>query len=141
MTQAPGAGKDLPLMQIGDVAGRTGLSLRTIRHYEEVGLLPETQRTQGGFRLYTEEAVQRLLLIMHMKPLDFTLEEMREMIEIRDELAAPGLVDGRHAELLTQLASYARLVDAKLAKLQKKVSNAQIFAAELRDQIGASAAG
>ena len=41
------------LLQIGDVADRTGLSLRTIRHYEEVGLLPEPRRSPGGFRLYS----------------------------------------------------------------------------------------
>ncbi len=43
------------LMQIGDVAERTGLSLCTIRHYEDVGLSLEAQRSAGGFRLYTED--------------------------------------------------------------------------------------
>ena len=46
-------------MQIGEVAERTGLSLRTIRYYEEVGLAVPSARSQGGFRLYTEPDVGR----------------------------------------------------------------------------------
>jgi DNA-binding transcriptional MerR regulator len=86
-------------MQIGDVAERTGLSLRTIRHYEEVGLLPEAQRSAGGFRLYTDDAVARLLLIKRMKPLDFSLDEMRDLIEVRDRLASPRLSAKTRASL------------------------------------------
>jgi DNA-binding transcriptional MerR regulator len=59
-------------MQIGEVAERTALSLRTIRYYEEVGLVPPSARTQGGFRLYTEADVERLLLVKRMKPLEFS---------------------------------------------------------------------
>ena len=93
---------------------RTGLSLRTIRHYEEVGLLPEAQRSQGGFRLYGEEAVQRLLVIKQMKPLEFTLEEMRDLLEVLDRLAAPRLSPRTRAGLLDRLAAYGDLVEHKL---------------------------
>jgi MerR family copper efflux transcriptional regulator len=68
-------------MQIGEVAARTSLSLRTIRYYEEVGLAPPSARTTGGFRLYTEGDVQRLELIKQMKPLDFSLEQMRDLLK------------------------------------------------------------
>ena len=119
-------------MQIGDVAEIVGLSLRTIRHYEEVGLLPEAQRSQGGFRLYSDDAVQRLMLIKQMKPLDFTLEEMRDMLDIRERLSRPRLSAKTRASLISQLAVYQTLVDTKLAELRQKVSNAQAFAAELR---------
>ena len=119
-------------MQIGDVAEIVGLSLRTIRHYEEVGLLPEAQRSQGGFRLYSDDAVQRLMLIKQMKPLDFTLEEMRDMLDIRERLSRPRLSAKTRASLISQLAVYQTLVDTKLAELRQKVNNAQAFAAELR---------
>ena len=69
-------------MHIGELAERTGLSLRTIRHYDDVGLLPATARTDGGFRLYTEADHERLLAIMAMKPLGFSLEEMAEMLSL-----------------------------------------------------------
>ncbi len=78
-----------PTMHIGELAERTGLSLRTIRHYDEVDLLRPSGRTEGGFRLYTETDLERLLLIRRMKPLGFTLEEMREMLTIVDALEAP----------------------------------------------------
>lgn len=123
------------LMQIGDVAERTGLSLRTIRHYEDVGLLPEAQRSPGGFRLYGEAAVSRLLLIKQMKPLDFSLEEMRDLIEVRDRLAAPRLSARTRASLLERLATYQSLVEHKLATLREKVDNAQGFADQLRDEL------
>ena len=71
-------------MQIGEVAERIGLSLRTIRHYEEVGLAVPSARSEGGFRLYAESDVERLRVIMQMKPLGFSLEEMRELLELLD---------------------------------------------------------
>jgi MerR family transcriptional regulator, copper efflux regulator len=74
------------LKLIGEVADRLGLSLRTIRHYDEVGLVVPSGRTAGGFRLYTDEDVERLALIKRMKPLGFSLDEMRDLLEIRDSL-------------------------------------------------------
>lgn len=68
-------------MQIGQVAGRTELSIKTIRHYDEVGLVTPSERSAGGFRLYTEADVQRLLVIRRMKPLGFTLEEMKQLLD------------------------------------------------------------
>ncbi len=73
-------------MHIGQLAERTGLSLRTIRHYDDVGILPPTSRTDGGFRVYTEDDADRLLLIRRMKPLGFTLEEMQGLLEVTDRL-------------------------------------------------------
>ena len=67
-------------MQIGEIAQRTDLSLRTLRHYDEVGLLQPSGRSDGGFRLYTEEDLDKLLVIRRMKPLGFTLEEMVEVM-------------------------------------------------------------
>jgi len=63
-------------MHIGEVASRTELSLRTLRHYDEIGLLRPSGRTDGGFRLYTEADVEKILVIRSMKPLGFTLDEM-----------------------------------------------------------------
>ena len=69
-------------MHIGELAERTGLSLRTIRHYDDVGLLPAAARTDGGFRLYTEADCDRLMVIKTMKPLGFSLEEMAEILSL-----------------------------------------------------------
>ncbi|ADX74220.1 putative transcriptional regulator [Pseudarthrobacter phenanthrenivorans Sphe3] len=69
-------------MHIGELAERTGLSLRTIRHYDDVGLLPATARTEGGFRVYSQDDVERLMVIKQLKPLGFSLEEMAEILEL-----------------------------------------------------------
>ncbi|MGX1808469.1 MerR family transcriptional regulator [Nocardia sp. NPDC055321] len=66
------------------MAERTELSLKTIRHYDDVGLVQPSARSTGGFRLYTAADVDRLLLIRRMKPLGFTLEEMRRLLEATD---------------------------------------------------------
>ncbi len=75
------AGEGRGLMHIGVVAERTELSIRTLRHYDEVGLVPPSARSEGGFRLYTEADVDRLNTIRRMKPLGFTLEEMRQLLD------------------------------------------------------------
>lgn len=74
------------LLKIGEVAERAGLSLRTIRYYEEMELVVPETRTDGGFRLYTEDHLNRLALVRRMKPLGFTLQEMRELLEARESL-------------------------------------------------------
>jgi MerR family transcriptional regulator, copper efflux regulator len=72
---------------IGEVADRVGLSLRTLRHWEDMGLVTPTGRSEGGFRLYGEEDVQRVLLARALKPADFSLEELHEVLRLRDHLA------------------------------------------------------
>lgn len=122
------------LMRIGEVAERTGLSLRTIRHYEEVGLLPESERSPGGFRLYGEAAVQRLLLVKQMKPLDFSLDEMRDLIEVRDRLASPRLSERTRTQLLERLRTYRSLVEHKLDTLEQRVQTARAFHDQLTSE-------
>ena len=73
-------------MHIGELAERSGLSLRTLRHYDEIGLVSASGRTDGGFRLYTEEDFDRLILIRRMKPLGFSLDQMSELLQVIDAL-------------------------------------------------------
>lgn len=76
-------------MQIGQVATRTELSITTVRHYDEVGLVTPSARSAGGFRLYTDADVERLLVIRRMKPLGFTLADMKELLDSLDVLHDP----------------------------------------------------
>jgi MerR family copper efflux transcriptional regulator len=78
------------LMQIGEIAERTDMSLRTLRHYDEIGLLVPSARSEGGYRLYTEEDLARLLVIRRMKPLGYTLDDMQTVMAL---LRADGEVD------------------------------------------------
>ncbi|OEV04853.1 MerR family transcriptional regulator [Streptomyces oceani] len=123
-------------MQIGEVAERTGLSLRTIRHYEEVGLVIPSARSKGGFRLYTETDVERLMVIRRMKPLDFSLEEMRDLLEITDRLGAPSERSADDlARLRERLESYRKVADARCETLRAQLMAAEDFAATLRRRL------
>ena len=90
--------------QIGHVASRVGLSLRTVRYYGEVRLAEPSGRTEGGFRLYTEEDIARLQLIKQLKPLEFSLEELRELLAARDDLGRGDLQQASHRALSERLA-------------------------------------
>ncbi|MBT2420723.1 MerR family transcriptional regulator [Streptomyces sp. ISL-22] len=124
-------------MQIGEVAERTGLSLRTIRHYEEVDLVIPSARSKGGFRLYTESDVERLMVIRRMKPLDFSLEEMRDLLDITDRLAATDDPPaGEELERLRErLDSYRKVADARCETLRARLEMAEDFAATLRRRL------
>src|SRR5436853_7599497 len=74
-------------MQIGEVAERTGLTQRTLRYYESIGLLAPATRMEGGFRLYTEEDIRRLDQIVQLKRLlGFSLAEIRQIVEADETL-------------------------------------------------------
>ncbi|HEU4515447.1 MAG TPA: MerR family transcriptional regulator [Nocardioidaceae bacterium] len=121
-------------MQIGEVAEQTGLSLRTIRYYEEVGLVTPSARTSGGFRLYSETDLARLRLVRRMKPLEFSLEEMRRVLGVLDGLEAD--TDGAERDgLVDQLTGYRQAADARVGALREQLEVAEGFAADLRREI------
>jgi DNA-binding transcriptional MerR regulator len=71
---------------IEQVAARTGLTKRTLRYYEEVGLLPPTDRTEGNYRRYSEDDVARLERIKNLRELlGFSLADIRKLLEADDE--------------------------------------------------------
>ncbi len=67
--------------KVGELSKLTGLTIRTLHHYDEIGLLRPTFRTDTGHRLYTEEDIIKLQQIMSMKELDFSLEEIKDAFE------------------------------------------------------------
>ena len=122
-------------MQIGEVAEQTGLSLRTIRYYEEVGLVTPSARSAGGFRLYSETDVARLRLIRRMKPLEFALEEMKDALEALDGLEDPTTTGADREALLDRLKMYREAADARVKALAEQLAVAEGFAADLRREI------
>lgn len=123
------------LLQIGQVAERTGLSLRTIRFYEEHGLVRPTTRTGGGFRLYAEDDVARLEVVKRMKPLGFTVEEMRELLTLLADLAAaPG-----NAALAARLRTFHDAAGIRVRSLRAQLSVAEGFADTLAAHLESSA--
>lgn len=121
-------------MQIGEVAARTELSLRTIRHYEETGLVVPSARSQGGFRLYTETDVARLTVIRRMKPLGFTLDEMRDLLQATDRLdSAVELSRPEREALVATVRGFHALARERVADLRTQLARAEDFAATLAD--------
>ena len=74
------------LFTIDQVSARTGLTKRTLRYYEEVGLLPPMGRTEGNYRRYNEEDIQRLERIKRLRDLlGFSLADIRKLLHVEDE--------------------------------------------------------
>lgn len=117
--------------QIGEVADAIGLSLRTIRHWDEVGVAPPSGRSAGGFRLYTDADINRLRLAKALKPLDLTLDEMRDLLDTRDRLADPNTPAADRQRLRQRLATYARLATDRCAILQEQITSVQQVARTL----------
>ncbi len=112
-------------MHIGELADRAGMSLRTIRHYDEVGLLVPSGRTTGGFRVYTEQDLERLLVIRRMKPLGFTLDEMAELLRVVDALRTRAVDD--EPVLAARLDEFLEDARARHAKLVERAGMAEEF--------------
>jgi DNA-binding transcriptional MerR regulator len=71
-------------MKIGELAGRTGTSVPTIRYYEQIGLLRQAPRQTGGQRVYSRGDVERLTFIRRCREFDFSIEQVRALVAIVD---------------------------------------------------------
>ncbi len=112
-------------LQIGEVAERTGVTQRTLRFYEEKGLLKPPTRLEGGFRLYSEEDVRRVEQIKQLqKLLGFTLAEIKEMVEaqeIKQQLRAEYRPGADVAERKERITRAMELTERQHAVIRQKV--------------------
>lgn len=120
-------------MQIGEVATRVGLSLRTIRHYDELGIVTPSERSPGGFRLYTEADVERLRLVKSMKPLDFPLDQIRDLVELITALSAdPPADDASTEDMLKRLGLYRAAADSRIESLRAQLDGLENLSQSMR---------
>ena len=75
---------DQKLLKIGDLAKRVGVTVRTVRYYEELGLFSPANISPGGFRLYTESDLRKLNYIKRFRDLDFPLNEILQLLSSSD---------------------------------------------------------
>jgi DNA-binding transcriptional MerR regulator len=106
---------------IGELAGELKLNPKTIRYYEEVGLLPNPKRSESGYRLYSRYEIERLRLISRAKLLGLSLDEIKEIVEY----AISGRCGVTEARLLS-------LVEAKLDEIDRKIDDLITFRDNLR---------
>lgn len=120
-------------LHIGEVAEQTGLSQRSLRYYEEIGLAVPSGRTEAGYRIYTEADVARLRFLMRFKPLGFTLEETREAMAALDALDAleAGAGSGDLAALRARVAEFEAVVRARVEELRTKLAEAEALVRDL----------
>ncbi|TAM79742.1 MAG: heavy metal-responsive transcriptional regulator [Acidobacteria bacterium] len=109
-------------MQIGEVAKKGGVSVQTVRFYERQGLLPEPGRKESGYRVYGERDLKRLLFIRHAKGLGFSLEEIREILRMRERGQCP-------------CGSVLVLAEQHLEAVERQIQQLSRFRDELRRAI------
>ena len=110
---------------IEQVSARTGLTKRTLRYYEEVGLLPPTGRTEGNYRRYNEEDIQRLERIKELRDLlGFSLADIRELLHAEDERGEIQVAYKQETEAATKIAQLDRadeLIRSQLHLIEQKM--------------------
>lgn len=114
-------------MRIGELAERTGLSLPTLRHYDETGLLSPSARTSGNFRLYSEADYEKLMVIRRMKPLGFTVDQMRDLLVVVEGLRSSAVAADEREALLGKLRLFIADATERRERLQRQLDRADEF--------------
>jgi DNA-binding transcriptional MerR regulator len=108
---------------IGELSRRTDCKIRTIRWYEEIGLLPSAVRTSGGHRVYAESHLERLDFIRHAREFGFPLDAVRALLEL-----STGAVD-------VSCESAHEIASAQLAAVEGKLRRLETLRAELAHMV------
>src|SRR5688572_11508258 len=128
-----------PCLQIGEVADRTGVTQRTLRFYEERGLLNPPIRMEGGFRLYSEEDISRVEHIKRLQDLlGLTLAEIKDMVEaeeVKDELRATYRPDLDIEERLMRLKKRTAVTERQRAIIEAKLEAMAEMRTELDEKL------
>lgn len=104
---------------IGQVASQSGISIKTIRYYEELGLIQSLDRTEGGFRLFDSKVMTRLAFIKRSQHLGLSLSEIKKCLKIYDQGEAPC------DQIRQQLEAKITEIDAKIHQLKTLKSELQ----------------
>lgn len=107
------------LLKIGELAAHSGVTAKTIRFYEEAGVLPPPTRAANGYRLYSREAAGMLRFIKQARGLDLTLAEIKELVAIRRRGEVP-------------CSHVYRLLEEKAVELRRKLQDVTALRRELR---------
>ena len=113
-------------MKIGEVAARSGVPAKTIRFWEEKGLLSEPARTAAGYRAYGASVVERLTFVRHAQAAGFTLDQIRQVLDIGDSGQAP-------------CQHVSELIDDHLAALERRITELDAARNHLRLLAGRAA--
>lgn len=115
------------MLHIGEVAARVGVTAKTIRYYEEVGLVPPPGRSDAGYRLYSDDDERRLRFIAAARRVGFALGEIKEMLALRERGRPPceyvaDAIERRIREIEQQQAQL-RVFKAELTQLRERAKS------------------
>lgn len=126
-------------LQIGEVAERTGVTQRTLRFYEEKGLLKPPTRMEGGFRLYSEEDVKRVNKIRRLQDLlGISLADIKEMVEAEEvlrEIRREYRPEAALAEKRRQLERAIEVTQAQFAIVKQKTEHLREMETQLKERL------
>lgn len=115
-------------MKVGELAKATGISVRTLHYYEEIGLVEPPRQTSSGHRLYGAAEVARLQQILSLRQLGFSLEEVRGCLERRD--LSPLRVIELHLDRLRGHLEVTRRLEARLERIAERLRTAEEVSVE-----------
>jgi DNA-binding transcriptional MerR regulator len=125
-------------LRIGEIAERSGVTPRTIRYYEELGLLPRSERELGKHRVYTESDVERISELTRLRDLlGLSLDELRSMIaaeDVRAELRRRFLETDSREEQLALLDEALPQIETQLSLVRRRLSSLRELEAELAER-------
>jgi DNA-binding transcriptional MerR regulator len=140
LRMASGTRPEEPYLQIGEAADRAQLTQRTLRYYEEKGLLKSPSRMDGGFRLYSTEDIDRLERIKELRDLlGFSLAEIKEMLEAEDvklQIKSEWRTDADASEKAAKIRISREVTLQQLALVEDKLTKMLAMRDELAERIG-----
>lgn len=122
-------------LTVGQVAETYGVTVRTLHHYDEVGLLHPSERTHAGYRLYTAGDLQRLSTIVVYRRLDFSLEEIGELLDAEGVDVVEHLRRQRDA-VMARVTQMSALVDAIDHRLEAEMNDQPATTEDLKELFG-----
>lgn len=127
-------------LKIDDVAKLTGLTKRTIRYYEEIGLIAPPVRSEGGYRLYTEADVEQIKkVLVAREALGFTLQELLQVLKIDDlirQYRSNYKSSSDQARKKLELENIAEGLEQEIGMIDQKMKRMEQFKQELADMRG-----
>ncbi len=117
----------MPVMKIGELATRAGVSAQTIRYYEDIGVLPEALRQPNGYRTYDDSALKRLGFIRDAQTSGLTLTEIQLVLDMKDS------GESTCGHVISMLEQHLTEVDRQLSELERTQRRIQEMIARARD--------
>ncbi|MBL8908660.1 MAG: Cu(I)-responsive transcriptional regulator [Rhizobiales bacterium] len=107
-------------MNIGEASARSGVSAKMIRYYEGIGLLPEPDRRESGYRLYDESDIHRLRFVRRARDFGFSVERIRELLRLWNDRKRPS-------------AEVKKIAEAHVAELDRKIGELTALRDSMKD--------